>query len=437
MTITLNPDQSRILDWRLESGGVAGVIGPAGCGKTTTGSFLAVKLICEGLARNVLLVAFTNSAANEFARELSMVLGPKGSKFLCVRSGYAPGADPSLPIPFSNNIEYVRSKKIVICTTQSLKRLSASIRFENLIIDEAGIERLEHLLAPFALGINQLSVHHMKENTSYQTSNIIELASECGIVATVVGDPKQSRPMGLTEYDLSAMEWVLKCAKYDTLFTTHRLPDRLAMLVNEFADYGGLTSAPEIANRRFMARYAIDEKFRSILNPDDVITWVNLDGEEQIGGPSSWYNEVEVRACIRLCCELKRVAPSKSISIVTRYTEQRRMLSKCLQPLDIEARVLTTTGALGTQADIVIFSLVRNNPERFVGALGSLQDLNVAISRSKEKLIIVGSFEMMLNGLVGRYVSKVANRQSFSQKLAKLVDKKYGNVVEAPKILYN
>ena len=227
MTVTLNPDQSRILKWRLVSGGVAGVIGPAGCGKTTTGSFLAVKLICEGLAKNVLLVAFTNSAANEFARELSMVLGPKGSKFLCVRSGYAPGADPSLPIPFSNNIELVRSKKIVICTTQSLKRLSASIKFENLIIDEAGIERLEHLLAPFALGINQLSVHLMKENISYQTSNIIELASECGIVATVVGDPKQSRPMGLAEYDLSAMEWVLKCAKYDTLFTTHRLPDRL------------------------------------------------------------------------------------------------------------------------------------------------------------------------------------------------------------------
>lgn len=69
MMVKLNPDQSRILNWRLESGGVAGVIGPAGCGKTTTGSFLAVKLICEGHAKNVLLVAFTNSAANEFARE--------------------------------------------------------------------------------------------------------------------------------------------------------------------------------------------------------------------------------------------------------------------------------------------------------------------------------------------------------------------------------
>jgi superfamily I DNA and/or RNA helicase len=45
------------------------------------------------------------------------------------------------------------------------------------------------------------------------------------------------------------------------------------------------------------------------------------------------------------------------------------------------------TGTLGAQADIVIFSLVRNNPERNVGGAGTLQDLNVAISRSKKKLI--------------------------------------------------
>jgi superfamily I DNA and/or RNA helicase len=304
-----------------------------------------------------------------------------------------------------------------------------------MIIDEAGIERLEHLLSPFALGINQLGIHLMKESISYEANNIIELASKCGIVATVVGDPKQSRPIGLADYDLSAMEWVLKCAKYDTLYTTHRLPDKLAMLVDEFADYGGLNSSPEIAGRRFEAKYDIDENFVEILKPEEVITWVNLNGNEMMAGPSSWYNDVEAKACVRICCELKRVAPSKSISIVTRYTEQRRTILKYLQHLDVENRVLTTTGALGTQADIVIFSLVRNNPERLVGALGSLQDLNVAISRSKEKLIIVGSFEMMLNGLLSSYNLNPRHKQNFPQKLARLVDKKYGMVVEAPKIL--
>jgi superfamily I DNA and/or RNA helicase len=68
------------------------------------------------------------------------------------------------------------------------------------------------------------------------------------------------------------------------------------------------------------------------------------------------------------------------------------MITKYLRNLDVNVRVLTSTGALGTQADIILFSIVKNNPERIVGAVGSLQDLNVAISRSKEKLIIVGNF---------------------------------------------
>lgn len=233
--IDLNPDQERILNWRINSGGVAGVIGPAGFGKTTTGSFLAVKIVCEGYARKVLLVAFTNSAANEFCRELSILLGPDAAKFLCVRRGYAPGADTRLLIPFSNSIEVVRTKKIVICTTQSLRRLLGCIKFDNMIIDEADIERLEHLLSPFTLGINQLGVNIMNDYISYETNNIIELALQSGIVATVVGDPKQSRPIGLADYDLSAMEWVLRCTKYGTLFTTHRLTNLLIT-----ADYGRL-----------------------------------------------------------------------------------------------------------------------------------------------------------------------------------------------------
>jgi hypothetical protein len=74
--------------------------------------------------------------------------------------------------------------------------------------------------------------------------------------------------------------------------------------------------------------------------------------------------------------------------------------------------VLTSTGALGTQADVVLFSI----------------DLNVAISRSKEKLIIVGNFEMMLNGYSRSYDENHLIRQNCSRKLANLVDKKYGDV---------
>ena len=98
-------------------------------------------------------------------------------------------------------------------------------------------------------------------------------------------------------------------------------------------------------------------------------------------------------------------------------------------------KVTTTTGALGTQADIVLFSLVRNNPENNVGAAGTLQDVNVAISRSKEKLIILGNFEMMLNGWTYSPTDFRRGYKSPTRYLAYLVEHEYGKVVDPPQIL--
>jgi superfamily I DNA and/or RNA helicase len=94
-----------------------------------------------------------------------------------------------------------------------------------------------------------------------------------------------------------------------------------------------------------------------------------------------------------------------------------------------DIRVTTTTSALGTQGDIVLFSLVRNNPERYLGAAGALQDLNVSISRAKKKLIIVGSFDMMTNGYCGH------TKTNYARNLARLIESKYGEVIEAPLVL--
>jgi hypothetical protein len=62
-----------------------------------------------------------------------------------------------------------------------------------------------------------------------------------------------------------------------------------------------------------------------------------------------------------------------------------------------------------------------------------LQDLNVAISRSREKLIILGNFDMMLNGWTNG--SSVSHRKSPARNLAHLVETKYGTIINAPQIL--
>jgi energy-coupling factor transporter ATP-binding protein EcfA2 len=449
MSLSLDTEQLRVLSWRASTRDIAAVVGPPGCGKTTVGSVLAIKMIAEDLAKRILLVAYTNAAANEFCWELCNILGPELAKRFCLRTGNPTGIDPLIPIPFSRSASEIQEKRIIISTNLSLKRLPSLMRFDNMIIDEAGIERLEHLLWPFWFGVNNAVAQQYNksasnnnsddattENNSSQINDLMELISQCGTVATVVGDPKQSRPISPVRVDYSAIEWVMKRSHWDTLRISHRLPDRLSGLVNEFAEYDGLRSAAEIGSRRLVLDRSPDTEFREIIQPDEVTTWVDINGKEQPIGPSSWANDMEAKACVKICSHLTHITRNnnKSIAVITRFTAQKQIIRRYLQRMGYtDIKVTTTTGALGTQADIVLFSLTRNNPERNVGAAGTLQDLNVAISRSKEKLIILGNFDMMLNGWAGA-ASSINGRhylKSPVRKLARLVDLKYGKVIVA------
>lgn len=126
---------------------------------------------------------------------------------------------------------------------------------------------------------------------------------------------------------------------------------------------------------------------------------------------------------------------NNSIVIITRFTGQVMAIRNLLAQMDLldrhNIKVTTTTTALGTQGDIVLFSLVRNNHDKNLGALAELPDLNVSISRAKKKLIIVGSFDMMADGHGDRRKSKA----NHAHNLARLVESKYGRVIEVPQIL--
>ena len=85
--------------------------------KDNSRSALAVKLISEQRANRVLMVAYTNAAANEFCWELYKILGPNAIRNLCLRTGNLSGVDdPLLPVPFSIQSDVIKSKKIIICT---------------------------------------------------------------------------------------------------------------------------------------------------------------------------------------------------------------------------------------------------------------------------------------------------------------------------------
>jgi hypothetical protein len=55
--------------------------------------------------------------------------------------------------------------------------------------------------------------------------------------------------------------------------------------------------------------------------------------------------------------------------------------------------------------------------------------------RSIEKLIIIGNFDMMLNGWISLPDQISYCQKSPGRSLARLIDNKYGKVIDAPQIL--
>jgi hypothetical protein len=164
--------------------------------------------------------------------------------------------------------------------------------FDRVIIDEASINKIDHLLMPFQVSLrrkysrdfspsfvyksNFIDEDYKLSNLQQQLKELLNFLSQCGIAATVVGDPKQSQPINLggnrnstDDYynNFSAIDWIVKSASHDTLHITHRLPDLLANLVDDFAEYGGLASAPEVVGRRLSITNieSVDYSFKQII----------------------------------------------------------------------------------------------------------------------------------------------------------------------------
>ncbi|TWT05389.1 AAA family ATPase [Planococcus sp. CPCC 101016] len=147
------------------------------------------------------------------------------------------------------------------------------------------------------------------------------------------------------------------------------------------------------------------------------LMWLDLPNEaanfeERMNGGKSLYNAAELQEIRDLLLELNEAAGSakqagripqdqqKSIGVISFYGEQvkrlQRMIDQEMRLPHLAVRTGTVDRFQGSERDIIILSMVRNNHNKH-GDIGFAKDyrrLNVALSRAKELLVMVGSSEM-------------------------------------------
>ncbi|CCE85436.1 Piso0_005032 [Millerozyma farinosa CBS 7064] len=111
----------------------------------------------------------------------------------------------------------------------------------------------------------------------------------------------------------------------------------------------------------------------------------------------SKYNEMELLAVKKHIDLLiaAGVAP-RDIGVISPYAAQVARLRKALAAADLDAVEAATIDAFqGREKEAIIISLVRSNDDRAVGFLSEKRRLNVAMTRPKRHLCVVGDMDLM------------------------------------------
>lgn len=101
---------------------------------------------------------------------------------------------------------------------------------------------------------------------------------------------------------------------------------------------------------------------------------------------------IHLKACDEAAAH-RPYAEKLRVGVLTPYRQQRQQLLEDLKPITFEhlrVEVKTIDGFQGDECDIIYISLVRNNTSGELGFLNDLRRMNVALTRARKKLVVIG-----------------------------------------------
>ena len=456
----LNPTQERAVNDVLWAKDVAIVHGPPGTGKTTT----LVEAINETLMREsqVLVCAQSNMAVDWISEKLvdrgvnvlrignptrvnDKMLGftyerrfeshPDYPQLWAIRKAirelrknrkkgsenYHQKMDRlksrAAEIEIRINSELFGEARVIACTlVGSAHRLLEGMKFGTLFIDEAAQALEAACWIPMR-----------------RTSRVILAGDHCQLPPTVKSIAALRAGLGKTLMERIAEN---KPEVVTLLKIQYRMNDEIMRFSSDWFYGGKVESAPQI-------------KYRSVLDYDHPITWIDTSNEENqitieggdapedsasasssestsssesaanqnsdlnfkeqfVGESFGRINKAEAELTLLTLAEYftkigkqRVLSESIDVGIISPYRAQVQYLKKLIKkyeffkPYRRLISVNTVDGFQGQERDVILISLVRSNDEGQIGFLKDLRRMNVAMTRARMKLIILGNKDTM------------------------------------------
>ncbi|EDO15818.1 hypothetical protein Kpol_1057p6 [Vanderwaltozyma polyspora DSM 70294] len=226
----------------------------------------------------------------------------------------------------------------------------------------------------------------------------------------LAGDNKQLPPTIKTE-DNDKVKVTLGTTLFDRLVKNYG--DQFKLLLNvqyrmneqimEFPSkqmYGGkLIADASVANNVLSDLPGVDS------NDDTLppLIWYDTQGDDFLeqadnedGIVSSKFNENEVLLVKDHIIKLiESNVPQDAIGVISPYSAQTSLLKSLIQEQYPLIEISTVDGFQGREKEVIVLSLVRSNDKMEVGFLRDDRRLNVAISRPKKQLCVIGNMEVL------------------------------------------
>lgn len=449
----LNPTQERAVNEVLWAKDVAIVHGPPGTGKTTT----LVEAINETLMREsqVLVCAQSNMAVDWISEKLV----DRGINVLRIGNPTRVN-DKMLGFTYERRFESHPDYPQLWAIRKAIRELRKNRKkgSENY---HQKMDRLKSRAAEIEIRINAElfgearviactlvgSAHHLLEGMKFGTlfideaaqaleaacwipmkraSRVILAGDHCQLPPTVKSIAALRAGLGKTLMERIAEN---KPEVVTLLKIQYRMNDEIMRFSSDWFYGGKVESAPQI-------------KYRSVLDYDHPITWIDTSNEENqitieedapedsastsssvsaanqnsdlnfkeqfVGESFGRINKAEAELTLLTLAEYftkigkQRVLSERiDVGIISPYRAQVQYLKKLIKkyeffkPYRRLISVNTVDGFQGQERDVILISLVRSNDEGQIGFLKDLRRMNVAMTRARMKLIILGNKDTM------------------------------------------